>query len=439
MISDVAELPDDVETLKAMVVAARAETATLQAAKADAEARIDRLHALLKTLERARYGRRSEMLDPDQHEFTFEEIQTGLGAIEAKLDAVSKPSGPRAPRPRKKLPAHLERIEVVIEPEVSCGTCGSAERIKIGEDVSERLDVVPAKFRVIVTHRPRYACTACREGMAQAPAPAHLIEAGIPTEALLAHIAVAKYADGLPLYRQEAIFGRDRIELSRHLMAGWMGRIGFHLEPLADRVFEHIRAGERIFADETTLPTLEPGAGKAKIAWLWAYVRDDRSFGGTGPPMVAYRFEDSRGGDCPSHHLAGFAGLLQSDGYAAYKRLCRSTPRRRSHDLIGQLGAPAAVFLRAPYCRPVGHRHLDGRAHGRVMGRRAGGSRHLARYPPSGAAHDIGPNCRGTIRALGDGAQAHSAQIQIGRRNPIWHPTTRRFRALPSRWPPRHR
>lgn len=326
MISDVAELPDDVETLKAMVVAARAETATLQAAKADAEARIDRLHALLKTLERARYGRRSEMLDPDQHEFTFEEIQTGLGAIEAKLDAVSKPSGPRAPRPRKKLPAHLERIEVVIEPEVSCGTCGSAERIKIGEDVSERLDVVPAKFRVIVTHRPRYACTACREGMAQAPAPAHLIEAGIPTEALLAHIAVAKYADGLPLYRQEAIFGRDRIELSRHLMAGWMGRIGFHLEPLADRVFEHIRAGERIFADETTLPTLEPGAGKAKIAWLWAYVRDDRSFGGTGPPMVAYRFEDSRGGDCPSHHLAGFAGLLQSDGYAAYKRL--ADPRR---------------------------------------------------------------------------------------------------------------
>jgi transposase len=328
MIHDAAELPDDVETLKAMVLAARAETARLQAAKVDAEARIERLHALLKSLERARYGRRSETLDSDQHAFAFEEIQTGLGAIEATLDAVAKPSQPRAPRPRKQFPAHLDEIEVVIEPEATCSACGSTERVKIGEDVSKRLDVIPAKFRVIVTRRPRYACTACREGMMQAPAPAYLIEAGIPTEALLAHIAVAKYADGQPLYRQEAIFGRDRVELSRNLMAGWMGRIGFHLDSLADRVFEHIRAGARIFADETTLPTLEPGAGKAKIAWLWTYARDDRSFGGTGPPMVAYRFEDSRGGDRPDHHLTGFAGLLQSDGYAAYKRL--ADPRRAS-------------------------------------------------------------------------------------------------------------
>ena len=316
------ELPGDVETLKAMVLAARAETARLEAANAEAEVRIERLHALIKTLERARYGRRSEALDPDQHEFAFEEVQTGLGAIEATLDAATKTREPRAPRPRKKLPAHLERVEVVIEPEMAaCGACGSAARVKIGEDVSERLDVLPARFRVIVTRRPRYACAACREGVVQAPASSHLIEAGIPTEGLLAHIAVAKYADGLPLYRQEAIYARDEVELPRNLMAGWMGRIGFHLEPLADRVLHHIRSGERIFADETTLPTLVPGAGKAKIAWLWTYARDDRSFGGTGPPMVAYRFEDSRGGKCPVQHLAGFAGLLQSDGYAAYTRL----------------------------------------------------------------------------------------------------------------------
>jgi transposase len=316
------ELPDDVETLKAMVLAARAETVQLQAANAEAEARIERLHALIKTLERARYGRRSEVLDPDQHEFAFEEVETGLGAIEATLDAKAKAPEPRAPRPRKKLPAHLERVEIVIEPGMAtCHACGAAERVKIGEDVSERLDVLPARFRVIVTRRPRYACAACREGVAQAPAPPHLIETGIPTEGLLAQIAVAKYADGLPLYRQEAIYGREQIELSRHLMAGWMGRIGFHLEPLADRLLHHIRSGERIFADETTLPTLAPGTGKAKIAWLWTYARDDRSFGGTGPPMVAYRFEDSRGGKCPAQHLAGFAGLLQSDGYGAYTRL----------------------------------------------------------------------------------------------------------------------
>jgi transposase len=321
--ADVAvELPDDIETLKAMVLAARAETAQLRAVNAEAESRIERLHALLKTLERARYGRRSEALDPDQHEFAFEEIQTGLGAIEATLDAAAKAPPARASRPRKKLPAHLERVEVVLEPETATRcACSAAERVKIGEDVSERLDVLPARFRVIVTRRPRYACAACREGVVQAPAPPHLIEAGIPTEGLLTHIAVAKYADGLPLYRQEAVYGREQIELPRNLMAGWMGRIGFHLEPLADRVLHHIRSGERIFADETTLPTLVPGAGKAKIAWLWTYARDDRSFGGTGPPMVAYRFEDSRGGKCPAQHLAGFAGLLQSDGYGAYTRL----------------------------------------------------------------------------------------------------------------------
>jgi transposase len=340
------ELPDDVETLKTMLLTARAETAAaaaeatalaaeaskLRAANAEAEVRIDRLHALLKTLERARYGRRSEALDPDQHEFAFEEIQTGLGAIEAKLDTTAKVPQARAPRPRKKLPAHLERIEVVIEPETMCNACGSAERVKIGEDVSERLDIIPARFRVIVTRRPRYACTACREDVAQAAAAPRLIEAGIPTEGLLAHIAVAKYADGLPLYRQEAIYGREQIELPRNLMAGWMGRIGFHLEPLADRVLHHIRSGERIFADETTLPTLVPGAGKAKTAWLWTYARDDQSFGGAGPPMVAYRFEDSRGGKCPSRHLAGFAGLLQIDGYGAYKRL--ADPRRAGGPVV---------------------------------------------------------------------------------------------------------
>jgi transposase len=334
MADAVVALPDDIETLKAMVLAAHAEAAQLRAAKAEAEARIERLHALIKTLERARYGRRSEALDPDQHAFAFEEIQTGLGAVEATLDATVKAPAPRTPRPRKKLPAHLERVEVVIEPEAAtCCACGSAERVKIGEDVAERLDVVPARFRVIVTRRQRYACAACREGVTQAPAPPHLIEAGIPTEGLLAQIAVAKYADGLPLYRQEAIYARDEIELPRNLMAGWMGRIGFHLEPLADRVLQHIRSGERIFADETTLPTLAPGTGKAKIAWLWTYARDDRAFGGTGPPMVAYRFEDSRGGQCPSQHLAGFAGLLQSDGYGAYTRLADA----------GRVGGPVTL------------------------------------------------------------------------------------------------
>ena len=132
------------------------------------------------------------------------------------------------------------------------------------------------------------------------------------------------HPDGLPLYRQEAIYARDGVYLDRSLMAQWIGKVGFELQPLADYVLEKIKQGERIFADETTLPTLAPGSGKAQKAWLWAYARDDRPFGGNGPPMMAYHLEDSRGGECVERHLAGFAGILQVDSYAAYNRLARS-------------------------------------------------------------------------------------------------------------------
>lgn len=272
-----ADLPEDAETLKAMLLAARAEivelarqTRTLEAAKADAQGADG---TAPRPPEGARaglaHGLRSEALDPDQRAFAFEEIETGLSAIEGALEAAAPKPPARKPRPRKALPAHLPRVEVVIEPEEAPCACGSHERVKIGEDVADRLDVIPATFLRLVTRRPKYACPACREGVVQAPAPARLIEAGLPTEALLAQVAVSKYADGLPLYRQEAIHAREGVELGRSLMVGWMGRVGFHLEPLADRVLHHVRAGPRIFADETTLPTLAPGRGKTKTAWLW--------------------------------------------------------------------------------------------------------------------------------------------------------------------------
>jgi transposase len=279
-------------------------------------------------LERTLYGTRSERLRSDrpseeQITFVFDEIATGVEAVEAELEkAVGTDRTKRVPRPRKGFVAHLERVEIVIEPDVPPG-CGGLEKILIGEDVSKRLDVTPAKFRLIVTRRPKYAYRN-RDGVVQAPAPAHLIESGLPTEALLAQIAVVKYADGLPLDRQEAIYACAAVDLDRSLMAQWIGKVGFELQPLADYVLANIKQGERIFADETTLPTLAPGSGKTQKAWLWAYARDDRPFGGNGPPMVAYRFEDSRGGECVERHLAGFAGILQVDGYAAYNRLARS-------------------------------------------------------------------------------------------------------------------
>ena len=326
-------LPDDLDALKAFALAmaekaARAdrlevEVASLKARNEEIEGRLARLTSFLKSLERARYGKRSEKLGPDaaeQQSFVFEEIETGIAEIKAGLDKTgSAARAKRTLRPRKGFAAHLERVEVVIEPEIPAEYLGLT-KIRIGEDVSERLDVVPARFRVIVTHRPKYAFRDA-DGVIQAPAPNHIIESGLPTEALLAMIAVSKYADGLPLYRQAAIYARDGVELDRSMTAPWMGRLGFELTPLTEHMMGKVLRGERIFADETTLPTLSPGAGKAKKAWLWAYVRDDRPFGGDGPPMVVYRFEDSRAGACVDRHLAGYRGILQVDGYGAYQHL----------------------------------------------------------------------------------------------------------------------
>jgi transposase len=343
MIERSGELPDDVDELKALTLAnaARADQSTADAqaarsevlrlkvevndlaeANATAKAEIARLTSILRTLRRGNFGKKSEKLGSDEDEqqsFAFEEVETGLAAISARLAAKTgaKPSNPSPTKPR--FPSHLERVEEVVEPTIPPGFEGK-ERVRIGQDESVRLDVVRARFRLIVTIRPKYAFKE-PAAILQAPAPEHIVEAGLPTEALLAQIAVSKYADGLPLYRLEAIYARDGVELGRSLMAQWMGAVGFHFEPLAAFVLARIREAERIFADETTLPTLDPGAGKTKTAWLWAYARDDRPFGGAGPPMVAYRFEDSRSGDCPARHLGDYRGILQCDGYSGYRKL----------------------------------------------------------------------------------------------------------------------
>lgn len=337
MSADDLSLPDDMDLLKSMVramaqktAALEDENAALKARSSDADERIKRLMQILKAYDRARFGRRSEKLgaggssenDEAQQAFVFEEIETGISALRAQVGKGRTSSDEkRPPRARKGFPLHLERVEVVIEPEDLPEHAGK-QKVLIGEDVSERLDVIPAKFRVIVTRRPKYAFKGW-DGVIQALAPAHIIESGIPTEALLAQIAVSKYADGLPLYRQEGIYARDLVDLDRRLMAQWMGRVGFELDILADHVLGEVLKGARVFADETSLPTLAPGTGATKTAWLWAYARDDSTFGGSGPPMVAYRFEDSRSGDCVRRHLGGYSGILQVDGYAAYNKLIR--------------------------------------------------------------------------------------------------------------------
>ena len=191
----------------------------------------------------------------------------------------------------------------------------------MGEDVSERLDIIPAQFRVIVTRRPKYACRACEEVVVQAPAPPRLIEGGIPTEDTVAHVVVAKYAAHLPLYRQAQIYARQGVPLDRSTLADWVGKAAFLLKPVHERLFERLKASEKLFADETTAPVLDPGRGRTKTGQLFAYARDDRPWGGTEPPGVAYLYAPDRKAEQPLRHLAGFAGTLQVDGYAGYKAL----------------------------------------------------------------------------------------------------------------------
>lgn len=197
------------------------------------------------------------------------------------------------------------------------------------DDVSKRLDKVPAMVRVIVTHRPKYACRTCEKtgaddvvGIIQAPAPARLIEGGLPTEAMVADVVVSKHADHLPLYRQSQILARSGVNIERSTLAQWVGAAAAELQPLHDHLLRQLKASPRLFCDETRCPVLDPGRGKTKTGFMWALARDDRPWGGgAGPPTVAYSYAPGRGAEHAIKLLADFNGILQVDGYAVYKQL----------------------------------------------------------------------------------------------------------------------
>jgi transposase len=204
----------------------------------------------------------------------------------------------------------------------------------IGEDTSERLDVIPAQFRVIVTKRPKLACRTCAGTVVQAPAPARLIEGGIPTEALVAHVLVARYADHLPLYRQAQIMQRQGVILERSTLSFWMGYAATEVAPVVARLREMMLASTRIFADETVVPVLDPGRGRTKQGYFWAMARDDRPWGGSDPPAVVYSYAPGRGHIHANTLLGGYRGILQCDGYAAYKQLVGSKTNEQSMTLV---------------------------------------------------------------------------------------------------------
>ena len=255
-------LPDNPDRLKAMLLAERAES--------------ERLRQIIKELQRHRFGRRAETLPEEQLQLGLEDVEqveaAGHAESEANVPAERQERAARRRANRGALPAHLPRIETLVDiaSKICPGCSGSLHRI--GEDVAERLDIVPAQFRVVVGRRPKYACRACEDVVMQAAAPARLIEGGLPTEATVAQVLVSKYADHLPLYRQAQIYARQGVNLDRSTLADWVGRAAFLLRPIYQRLLDRLRASSKLFADETTAPVLDPGRGRTKTGQLFTYI-----------------------------------------------------------------------------------------------------------------------------------------------------------------------
>jgi len=319
----------------------RASVSDLRKSNAELAALNARLEHLANEMKRARFGPRSEKLNPDQLELAFEDLETAIAEAQEEYDtaaaARSQSQPVRKARMSRALPKELPREERVIEPENLACPCGCGDMVRIGEDRSERLDITPAQFRVLVTVRPRYACPKGRAGVVQQKAPPALIEGGLPTEATIAHVLVSKYSEHLPLYRQAQVMARHGLSIDRSTLADWVGRAAFHLAPVVDRMAQLLKRSSKLFMDETTAPVLDPGRGRTKTGYIWAMLRDDRPWDGDDPPGVVFAYAPGRGGAHAERMLKGFEGILQVDAYGGYNRLADD---RREH------GAP----LRLAYC-----------------------------------------------------------------------------------------
>jgi transposase len=355
MASLIDSLPDDIEGLRAFAIQTITERDAAIAERDEAIARNDHLRHLLHKANDALYGSKSERLaklPPDQLNLALEDIEQAI----AKNEAIEEKRTPDAPRPHRKanrgaLPAHLPRIHETITPQdTNCPCCRAAMHV-IGEESSERLDVVPAQFHVIVTHRPKYACRAC-EKIVEAAAPEHLIKSGLPTEAMVAHVLAAKYGWHLPLYRQAQMFLAQGIKLDRSTLAFWVGYAAAELMPLHARMRTILLTSAKLAVDETTVPVLDPGRGRTKTGYFWTMARDDRPWGGLDPPCVVYTYAPGRGSVHATTLLGDYHGIVQCDGYQAYKKLnqnrivlafCWAHLRRRFNDIAKKGNAPVAT------------------------------------------------------------------------------------------------
>jgi transposase len=336
------DLPRDVETLQRLVREQRAQLLSR-------ELEIEQLKLQLARLRRLQFGRSSERLDREiaQLELTLEELEASEAALAIPAPAVAPRA--RVKPVRRPLPAHLPREERVHQPACACPDCGGQLK-PLGEDVSEVLEYVPARFKVIRHVRPKFGCGQC-QSIVQAAAPSRPIARGVAGPGMLAHVLVAKYADHLPLYRQSAIYAREGVELDRSTLADWVGGASALLDPLVAAIGRHVLGAEKLHADDTPVPVLCPGRGTTKTGRLWTYVRDDRPAAGEDPPAVLFRYSPDRKGERPKRHLASFTGILQADGYAGFEQLygariaeaaCWAHVRRKFYDLHLAQASPLA-------------------------------------------------------------------------------------------------
>ncbi len=339
----------DLTALKALIVAQQEQILSHKN-------EIEHLKLLIAKLRRMQFGRSSEKLNRqiEQLELRLEALQMNEAeSIATQVLREPAAMGASVARSvRRPLPAHLPReTRTYLPRQESCPDCGGKLK-QLGEDVSEVLEIEPLRFKVIRQVRPKLACAGC-DKIVQADARSRPIERGVAGPGLLAHVLVSKYSDHLPLYRQAEIYAREGVELERSTLADWVGGTSRLLRPLVEALRRHVLAADKLHADDTPVPVLEPGLGKTKTGRLWTYVRDDRPAGDATPPGVWFAYTPDRKGEHPKAHLSSFTGTLQADGYAGYDQVyeggrvkeagCMAHVRRKFYDLYVAHKSPVAA------------------------------------------------------------------------------------------------
>jgi transposase len=326
-------LPTDVETLQRRLLAREAELAKTQSVLAEARAResskeamIAHLQLAIAKMRRELYGQRSERRARllDQMEFELADLVATASEDELAAERTAVAAGAtvrsftRKKPSRKPFPEHLPRERIVVPGPTACTCCGSSRLAKLGEDVTETLEVVPRQWKVLQYVREKFTCRAC-EAISQAPAPFHVLPRGFAGPSLIAMVMFEKYGQHQPLNRQSERYRREGIDLSLSTLADQVGGCAALLRPLYDLIRAHVLAGDRVHGDDTTVPVL--AKGKTMTGRAWVYVRDDRPFGGPDPPAAVFHYSRDRTGEHPERHLDGYTGILQADAYAGFNRL----------------------------------------------------------------------------------------------------------------------